>query len=68
MIKVRCLNFYNLEVMGLDNPIISFSVKCNKENIKVRETSHFENKLYITLDNEIILGNHYQLEIDNQIL
>ena len=67
MIKVRCLNFYNLEVMGLDNPIISFSVKCNKENIKVRETSHFENKLYITLDNEIILGNHYQLEIDNQI-
>lgn len=67
MISVKFINFYTIEVMGLNSPIASFSVKCNNENIKIRQISNYENRLYIDLDEEIILGNHYQLELDGLI-
>ena len=63
MISVKFINFYTIEVMGLDSPIASFSVKSNNENIKIRQTSNYENKLYIDLDEEIIMNvNPHYLE------
>ena len=62
MISVKFINFYTIEVMGLNSPIASFSVKRDSENIKIRQISNYENRLYIDLDEEIILGHHYQLE------
>ena len=54
MISVKFINFYTIEVMGLNSPIASFSVKCNNENIKIRQISNYESKLYIDLDEEIV--------------